>query len=296
MKKILILSPQPFFETRGTPLNVREILYSLSDAGYSITLLAYPFGKNLKIPNVEIIRSPGFPGINKVKIGPSFQKIILDIFFFFKALKLSFTNSYDVFHGVEEAAHMACILASLKGKPFIADVDSCIPEQLKNSGFITNKFLLGALTKVEKICFGRAKKVLTVCQALSDQVIKIQPNAIITQIEDFPIYEEGDSESFELRSKYSIPDNSKILLYAGNFESYQGVELLIRSFSEVIKQGLKTHLVLVGGEEKHIATYKELAKSLNSENYIIFTGPLDSKLMPSIHSQADILVSPRLCG
>lgn len=285
-KSVLILSPQPFFETRGTPLNVREMLYALSEANYDITLLAYPFGENLEIPNVKIIRSPKVIGINKVKIGPSVQKIILDFFFFFKALKLALTNHYDLFHGIEEAAHIACVLSTIKNKKFIADVDSCIPEQLKDSGFIKNKFLLDILIAIEKRCFGKASRVLTVCQALTNEVRNIQPQAKISQIEDFPLEEIG-SNTIDLRKTYKIPDHKKIILYAGNFEPYQGVELLIKAFNNT--HG--AHLVLVGGSEKHIQEFKQLS---NSET--TFTGNLDSSYMPSIHEQADILVSPRLCG
>lgn len=292
-KSVLILSPQPFFETRGTPINVREMLYALSEAGYSITLLAYPFGQDLQIPNVKIIRSTKVPGINAVKIGPSYQKIILDLFFFFDALKLAILNSYDLIHGIEEAAHMACVISALKNKKFIADVDSCIPDQLKDSGFITNKFLLNILIFIEKICFGRATRVLTVCQALSDDVKKIQPQAKIRQIEDFPL-EELSEKFIDLRKIYNIPANKKIIVYAGNFESYQGVDLLIKAFSKL--ENTNAHLVLVGGNVKHINTYKTLAASLNSDKNITFTGTLDSKLMPSIHAQADLLASPRLSG
>jgi glycosyltransferase involved in cell wall biosynthesis len=293
-KSVLILSPQPFFETRGTPLNVREMLHALSEKGYSVTLLAYPFGQDLIIPNVKIIRSAKVIGINTIKIGPSYQKIILDIFFFLKALKLALTNSYDLFHGIEEAAHMACVISRIKRKPFIADVDSCIPEQLKSSGFITNNFLLGILVFVEKICFGRAARVLTVCKALTDQVKKIQPCARVTQIEDFPMERVDSNKTINLRQAYNIAEDQKIIVYAGNFEQYQGVDLLIRSFSQL--KHIKAHLVLVGGNDQHIQNYKKLALNLNSENDITFTNALDSELMPSIHAQADLLVSPRLTG
>ena len=86
--KILILSPQPFFTARGTPINIRQILLALSKAEHEVTLLCYPLGQNLEIENVEIKRSIGVPFISSIRPGPSLKKIALDFFFFFSALRL----------------------------------------------------------------------------------------------------------------------------------------------------------------------------------------------------------------
>ena len=42
---------------------------------------------------------------------------------------------YDVVHAVEEAAHLAAPLARLLRLPLVVDVDSSIPDQLRESGF-----------------------------------------------------------------------------------------------------------------------------------------------------------------
>ena len=42
---------------------------------------------------------------------------------------------YDVVHAVEEAAHLAAPLARLLRLPLVVDVDSSIPDQLRDSGF-----------------------------------------------------------------------------------------------------------------------------------------------------------------
>lgn len=297
-KHILLLSPQPFFQARGTPINVREMLYALSESGYNISLLCYPFGEDIPLPNVTIIRSPKPFFINNIKIGPSIGKIILDVFFLFKALSLSFKNNYSLYHGIEEAGLMAGILGIVTRKPYIVDVDSAMAQQLEESGFITSKSILRCFEILESLFFKRAAKVITVCKALSDEVLRLCPTAKISQIEDFPLdYPSDEKQEYILREKFNIPENKKIVLYGGNFEPYQGVDLLINSVA-LLKDDLdfNIHLVLVGGSKAHIAHYKDLSYSKGIKDNITFTGQVDSSLMGQIHAQADVLVSPRLIG
>ncbi len=289
--KVLILSPQPFFTARGTPINIRQILFALSQAEHEVTLLCYPLGQDLKIENVEVKRSLSVPFISSIKPGPSFKKIVLDFFFFFSALKLILSKKYDVYHGVEEAGFIAGFFSIFTKKPFIFDVDSSMSSQLEESGFIKYNFLISAFKSVEKFFFNRATKVLTVCSALSKDVLKLCPNANICQIEDFPASNTSKDE-FSLKDTYKI--DKKIILYAGNFEPYQGVELLINSYSKINKEVRdKACLVLVGKSNNKI---ESLVSNLKLEDEVIFTGHIANKFMPSIHKQANVLVSPRLSG
>ena len=293
--KVLILSPQPFFVERGTPINIRQICTSLSSAGHEVTLLSYPLGNDIGIKNVEIKRSPRVPFITSIKPGPSLKKIILDFFFFFSALKLVLTKKFDVYHGVEEAGFIAGFLSLFNKKPFVFDVDSSMSSQLQESGFIKLSFIINLFKSFESFFFKRASKVLTVCSALSNEVLKLCPDAKIHQIEDFPIEKlctDLTSSEYCFREKHNI--EKKIILYAGNFEPYQGVELLIESYAQTSNE-LKeqSHLVLVGSQNPKI---KNLVTGLELEDKVTFTGHVQSSFMPSIHSQAEVLISPRLKG
>ena len=54
------------------------------------------------------------------------------------------SGRYDVVHAVEEAAHLAAPVARLLGLPLVVDVDSSIPDQLRESGFARRGPLLWA--------------------------------------------------------------------------------------------------------------------------------------------------------
>ena len=305
-KRILLLAPQPFFTARGTPLNVREILTTLSGNGYQVDCLVYPFGQDLQIQNVSILRSPNMPFVRSVPIGPSIAKIFLDIPFLFKALWLGLTRRYDAFHGIEEAGFFAGILGLLCRKPYIFDVDSSMHDQLETSGFISSKLILRAFTAIETFFIKRSTAVVTVCQALSEEVKRIAPSANVHQIEDFPLDgEDGGHETaapIDLRRVHHVPADRAMLLYLGNFEPYQGIDLFLEAYADYIQPRIKrdlkinSHLMLVGGGEARLAATKAYSEKLGLAGFVTFAGPVPPEASAAVLRQADVLISPRLAG
>ena len=48
--------------------------------------------------------------------------------------------------------------------------------------------------------------------------------------------------------KFELKINNLILMYVGNLESYQGIDLLLDSFALVLQQTDQVDLVVIGGE------------------------------------------------
>ena len=76
--RILMVAPQPFFRARGTPFSVLHRIRVLVEAGHKIDLITYPFGEDIEMTGLRIIRSARPPFIDDVKIGPSIAKLLLD--------------------------------------------------------------------------------------------------------------------------------------------------------------------------------------------------------------------------
>ncbi|MEA3292173.1 MAG: hypothetical protein U9Q71_07735 [Pseudomonadota bacterium] len=116
MQRILFISPQPFFQWRGSPIRVRFVLQALSDLGYQIDLLTLPFGEDEEIPNVRIIRVANPLGAKEIAIGPSLLKVFFDVLIFAKAIGLNRENDYQVIHGIEEAGFLSILLGKMFGR------------------------------------------------------------------------------------------------------------------------------------------------------------------------------------
>jgi len=87
-----------------------------------------------------------------------------------------------------------------------------------------------------------------------------------------------------------------LVMYVGNLEAYQGIGLLLESFSLVLKELVEASLVIIGGDPSHINLYRDQAQSLGIEERVHWLGSKPIEALPSYLSQADILVSPRLKG
>jgi hypothetical protein len=77
-RRILLVTPQPFYEDRGTPIAVADTCRALGELGYAVDLLAFPIGEDLSIPGVTIHRCPNPFRVRSVPIGFSAGKCMLD--------------------------------------------------------------------------------------------------------------------------------------------------------------------------------------------------------------------------
>lgn len=290
--RILFLAPQPFFEVRGTPLAVRAMVQALAELGHEVDLLTFPQGADLELHGVLHRRSLRLP-VGHVKAGPSLAKLLLDVPFTLEAiLRLAF-DRYDVVHAVEESAHLIAPFARLFGVPLVADVDSAIPDQLRYSGFARGGPILWLAEALDRHALRSAASVVTVCQSLTDGVRRTAPDAAVHQVEDPPLVTRAElapaEEVAALRASLGLgPD--PVVLYSGNFEPYQGVELLLDAAAGVSG----AQFLFMGGEEAQIEALRARATASGARAF--FSGKRAPSELRVFLALADVLASPRVQG
>ena len=85
-----MLAPEPFFEPRGTPFSEYHRIKVLGELGYEVDLVTYPFGRDISMAHLRIVRSARPPFIRGVRIGPSMVKVLLDLLLDFWGQSLFF--------------------------------------------------------------------------------------------------------------------------------------------------------------------------------------------------------------
>lgn len=296
--RILYLAPQPFFSERGTPIRTRNIIAGLVEDGHTVEMLCYPMGSPLDLPGLRIRRIPPLPGISDVNVGPSFAKIPLDLTMAVKAFFLCLFHRYDVIEGVEESAFFAAWLSRMFRIPLVYNMDSHISDQLAYTGFMKSSLMLRWVRHLEASTMRRASLVITVADALSDAVRTHAPDTKILQLEDAPLQESfhEDRETAErLRNEFKLNGHPTVV-YTGNFGSYQGLDLLVKSAVHVKKVRPDVRFVLVGGKPYQVDEYARLAHSLDVEDCVVFAGGRDVTDMPGFLTIATVLSSPRTQG
>jgi glycosyltransferase involved in cell wall biosynthesis len=291
--RVLLLAPQPFFEVRGTPLAVLALVRALTGLGHRVDLLTYAQGEAVSVPGLRHLRSLRLP-VGRVRAGPSLAKLALDVPFALEAFARMALGRYDVVHAVEEAAHLAAPLARLLRLPLVMDVDSSIPDQLRESGFARRGPLLWAAEALERQALRGAAAVITVCGSLTDGVKARAPQARVFQIEDPPLGGPDPPDAHEvaaLRQSLGLGP-LPVVLYSGNFEPYQGVELLVEAAGQVPE----AQFLFMGGEPDQIEALRARAGRAGAGGRCVFSGKRSPLELPAFLALADVLASPRCQG
>ncbi len=300
--KILMLAPHPFYQPRGTPIAADLVLRALSERGEHIDIVTFLEGSDKHYPNVTIHRTPAPEIIGSVfkgiRPGFSVKKVICDLFLLVQAMKLVKDGDYDVVHAGEEAVFIALIIKKLFGIPYVYDMDSSLVQQLTDKMPQLQR-IAKPLQNCEGIAVRNANAVIAVCQALEAEIAPYNPKKVVI-IPDISLlrYEKNQQKTLReidpLKEQFNV--EGELLMYVGNLESYQGIDLLIASFAEALAKAPKAHLIAIGGTEADIQKYREQAHQLNVSANVHFIGPRPIAQLKQYLDQADIVVSPRTQG
>lgn len=290
---ILFLAPHPFYQDRGTPIDDCLFLRVLSENKYKVDVIAFPEGRDIELENVTIHRTLKVPFVDGIRPGFSWKKLVYDVLMVFKVLQLVSTRKYHLIQAVEESVFIALLMKVMLGIPYVYDMDSSIAQQMVEQ-MPRLKPLAGFFNWCEKIAVKNAKAVVPVCHAIAEDIADYQPENI-TILPDISLLEDSTDEVNEdIRQELGI--QNKIMMYVGNLEGYQGIDLLLDSFALTLKATDEVDLVIIGGDEAGIEKYQAKSAELGIGHKVHFLGQRPAQHLSAYLSQADILVSPRTKG
>lgn len=292
--KVLILAPHPYYQERGTPIAVDLLIRALTERGDDVDLLTFQEGEDHIYERFQIYRISPFPTIKNLCPGFSVKKIYCDIFLFFRFVRLMRKNQYDIVHAVEESAFMAWIVCAFTPTPFVYDIDSSMTTQLVDT-FPLLKPLRSTFRFLESLPMRYAKAVVPMCDALADEASRYRDNNIVVLKDVSLVGQQEDSgNATDLRDDLGL--RGGIVMYIGNLEPYQGIDLLLQSFLLVCQENKANSLVIIGGVDKDVVKYRELSSQLGIADRVYLLGPRPVGQIGFYMAQSDILVSPRTQG
>lgn len=303
--RTLVISPQPFFSPRGTPLSVYYRTLVTAEMGVSIDLLTYGQGEDVDLPNVNIIRIPAFRMLGPVKVGPSLLKLFLDIFIFLYMLRLLISRKYDFVHAHEEAGFMCLFLKPIFRFKLVYDMHSSLPQQLTNFKFTKSRILIGIFEKLENATLRAADAVITICEDLYIYAESIlQGNRLHVLIENSLFDPIRQKESAPLnfqdylpnKGKHHCPRAHKWIVYTGTLEPYQGMDIVVQAFRNVQDKDPMAQLIIAGGSERQVREYRNLANRLAVIPNCLFIGSVPKNVANQLNEQAQVVISPRISG
>ncbi len=289
---ILLLAACPFFQNRGTPIAIKLAAEVLAGAGHRLHILTYPEGEPVPIPNGTMTRISALPGVKNIKPGPSWKKLVYDLVMFFRVFGLIKKNRFDIIHAVEETAFMALVMKKIFRIPFVYDLDSSLSQQISEK-YAFLKPLKSIMHFFEKKAIQESAGAIAVCKALEEEVRQYRPDKLICRLEDITLLPEREGEEDHSRPE-AFPE--PVIMYVGNLEKYQGIDLLLEGFQKALPRVGDALLVIIGGGESEIKHYQKRVEELGMGERVVFLGPKPISELSYWLAQARILVSPRTQG
>lgn len=292
--RILQLAPHPFYLDRGTPIDVLLVLRVLSERKNTfVDILVYHEGKDIELPNVKLHRIPNLRFLRNVRPGFSFKKVVCDTFLFFKSWQLIKKNEYNLIHAGEETVFFAMFFKFLYKIPYVYDLDSSIAQQLvEKMTFL--RFFAPIFNWLEAKAIQGSIANLPVCNALAKLCEENGSKKTVTIHDISQLKNPGAVSKGILKKELGI--NKLILLYVGNLETYQGIDLLLESFRIVSKRTNNIDLVIIGGVQEDINFYSEKALRLGIDKRVHFLGPRPFNKLDEYLAETDMIACPRVKG
>ncbi|NNE43114.1 MAG: glycosyltransferase, partial [Gemmatimonadetes bacterium] len=279
--RALVIAPQPFFSPRGTPFSVYYRTLITAEEGVDVDLLTYGDGDDVEIPGVRIHRIPRFPVFGAAPVGPSALKAFLDIFIALWTVGLLLRHRYDFVHAHEEAVFLAWFLKPLFRFRLVYDMHSCLPQQLSNFKFTTSKAVIRSFEWLEDRCLESADAVITICPDLAEYATGrmtdfgkhvLIENSIFEPVNLKDAGQDGGTGggasargsagavSAAAPALPPVPAERPVVIYAGTFESYQGLEILLEGFAIAARTAPEAFLLMVGGAPEQVEHYRRIAR------------------------------------
>ncbi len=290
--RILLITPQPFYEDRGSSIAVCETLGVLSGLGFEVDVAAYPLGSEIAISGVRLFRSVNPLRFRGVPVGFSFRKLVLDICLFATVLLLARRNHYDCAHGVEEGAAMALACKALFGIPVIYDMHSSLPQQLRKGRGLKTASVRWLASQVERWLVKRADCIIA-SRGLAPRVSSILPEKAVWECSFSGSDPRPRNE--ELARHLGLI-NRPTAVYAGTFAPYQGLELLIEAASLVRAEIPEVVFLLVGGTEFELSHLHRLVVQRKLFGTVQLHPRRPRAEVADYLGLADVLVLPRTAG
>ena len=101
-------------------------------------------------------------------------------------------------------------------------------------------------------------------------------------------------DAADVRRRWGIPAEARIILYTGTFEPYQGLDLLVDAMAIVSRRHPEATLLVVGGRPEQVEALRATAHSKSGR--VVFTGYQPARDIAAYVAAADVLASPRIAG
>jgi glycosyltransferase involved in cell wall biosynthesis len=296
MKKklnVAIVAACPFPSQRGTPIRIFRTAEAIGRRGHNVHVVGYHFGDGSDSDAFCIHRIPDIKYYRNFSAGPTYPKLLLlDFLLAIKLYKVLKAYNIDLIHAHHYEGLLASLLAHrITGHPLIYDAHTILESELPfYSMSLPNsvKRIIGRW--IDKQIPKQADQIIAVTEEIKQSLIRksgVNPACVTVVVNGV------ERQAFlNIPDTPSIPDDGiKRIVYTGNLSEFQGVDFLLHSFKEMLKQRHDIRLCIVSIFP--FDRFESMARKLGIRDKIdVVCAGFDE--VPRYLAQADVAVNPRV--
>jgi glycosyltransferase involved in cell wall biosynthesis len=312
--RIGMIAPCPFPSGQGSQVLIKGYHQAVDALGFHATLFTYHYGEAVPPYGGSIERIPSIPWYRKMRAGPSPVKIFLDLLLFLKVLRQCRAKRIDLLHSHNyEGLVIGLLVKMFTGVPIVYHCHNLLGAEL-------HTYFRGRLTRGIAKALGewfdrkyprRADHIIAITESLehffvdlsiSHRKITVLPPCLteddIKILDDIEAglrsnavkeYKNGTGHP---ETTVSLSVVKKRVIYFGNLDAYQDLDILLGAFSYLLERRKDVELLIVTDSNPFDFKRQPSAQLLGDHLTVVFSNSyhLGMRLLCSSH----IAVSPRI--
>jgi glycosyltransferase involved in cell wall biosynthesis len=291
--KIAMVAACPFPLPRGTPVRILRLAEALAARGHEVHVATYHLGSGPVDQRVRVHRIRDIRSYRRLAPGPTYRKLFrVDPPLARLLRRLLSEQPFDVIH----AHHYEGLIVGAAARfrrpvPLVYDAHTLLMSELPYYPLGLPAPLKRALGRRMDTWIPRlADHTVCVSDTIHDKLVGgvgMNPDRVSV------ITNGVEAEHFDpARWPQPAPRAGRTLIFTGNLAEYQGIDLLLQAFRDVVPQVPAVRLCIA--TESSFAPYETLARELGIRDRIdvVAAPPFDD--LPRLLVEADVAVNPRV--
>lgn len=286
---------KPIWEAGGPARSTYEMARHLSARGHDVTVYTtnwayqdYHLATNTPV-DVEGVRVYYFENLRKYA-----PHLLPPTPYYSPVVARKEVSSYDIIHMNEYRALLTagvCRYARRYQIPYVLQARGSLPKIMhvqRLKGFFDRFWGSRMLRDAARVIALNPREVeqYGMMGVEQERIVTIPNGVDLTLFDDLP-------KPGAFREAFGIPEDERIVLFLGRINRIKGTDLLVDAFAEILRQGYRARLVIVGPDAGLLSVLKQQIAALGIEEHILFTGPLyEARDKVSAYVDADIYVLP----
>ncbi len=146
---------------------------------------------------------------------------------------------------------------------------------------------------VIKMAIKRAGQIIAVSEYTKQDIIKhFRAPAEKIKVTYEAVDPPAETQVGSIEKLATLGISGVYLLYVGNAYPHKNIEGLLKAFSWLVARNSDLKLVLVGKDDYFFTRLKNLVKSMNLQDKVVFPGYVDDNLLAALYQRATVFVFP----